>query len=112
MSERFKNAREGNTRGISKPKSRKGDSKEGSWNVNRVASKGGAEGGNKQQRQGGRGGRGGRRGRGRGRGGAKPTLENLDKDLEAYMFKDQDKAKSMLDNDLDTYMMEVDSKTA
>lgn len=111
MSERFKNAREGNTRGITKSRSRKEVHQGGSWNVNRVASKTGEEGG-KQQRQGGRRGRGGRGGRGRGRGGAKPTLENLDKDLEAYMFKDQDKAKSMLDNDLDTYMMEVDSKTA
>jgi hypothetical protein len=54
-------------------------------------------------------GRGRRFGRGRGgkRGGPGPTQDALDKDLENYMMKDTEYAKSKLDNDLDEYMKDV-----
>ena len=60
----------------------------------------------------GRGRRGGR-GTGRfGRGGKRPraTKESLDSDLEKYMMKDVEYAKSKLDNDLDTYMNDAEAK--
>lgn len=53
-----------------------------------------------------RGGRGGR-GRGRGRGGSNrvpPNVENLDMDLDNYMLRDTKTGRSVLDNDLDSYM--------
>ena len=105
---RFKNARgSGIAKNRQVKEKKKGDKQgiEGSWNVKRVVGEGGKE------KRGGRGGR-GRRGRG-GRGGhkgAKPTQESLDKELESYMFKDKDTAKTMLDNDLDSYMMDVETK--
>lgn len=60
----------------------------------------------------GRGGRGGKRGGAAGRGGrrggksgAPLNRENLDKDLDSYMMRDEKTAKTTLDQDLDDYMM-------
>jgi len=53
-------------------------------------------------RGGARGGRG--RGRGRGRGGKPASKDDLDSELESYMMKDEEYAKSKLDSEMDAYM--------
>lgn len=50
----------------------------------------------------------GRRGRGRGRR-VPMSAEKLDKDLDQFMMKDPQVAKTRLDKDLEGYMMDVES---
>lgn len=75
------------------------------------------DGSNKGGRRGGRGGTSAGRGRGGGRGGSRGgrggakkaplTRDNLDADLDSYMMRDANTAKTTLDADLENYMLGV-----
>ena len=63
--------------------------------------------GNSAASRSGRASRGGRFNKFQKKKGPKHSQDSLDKDLDNYMMKDADFAKSKLDNDLDEYMKDV-----